>query len=180
MSKPTSVLLLLIVLAALSFHGGQSRSLTLNNIDIHEVGDENERPTEKKKEEAAVVVLTQNNFTEFVNQNKYVMVNFYAPWCYWSRRLAPEYEAAAPMVAGEAVLAKVDASTENRLSYRYKVNGYPTVIFFVGGVRKEDYYSERTRGEIAKWVQKKVEEYGPRATITTEKEVEPVLVTASA
>lgn len=87
-------------------------------------------------DEKDVVVLTQGNFSDFLEKNRYVMVEFYAPWCGHCQALAPEYAAAATELKGEAVLAKVDATEENDLGQQYDVQGFPTVLFFVDGVHK--------------------------------------------
>ncbi|KAE8688761.1 Disulfide isomerase L-2 isoform 3 [Hibiscus syriacus] len=61
-------------------------------------------------DEKDVVVLTEGDFSNLIGNNKYVMVDFYAPWCGHSQAFAPEYAAAATeLKGGGVVLAKVDA-----------------------------------------------------------------------
>lgn len=103
--------------------------------------DESEADADAYKEpevdDKDVVVLTEGNFTDFVEKNKFVMVEFYAPWCGHCQALAPEYAAAATELKGEEVfLAKVDATEEEELAQKYEVQGFPTVYFFVDGVHK--------------------------------------------
>ncbi|KAJ6900618.1 Vacuolar ATP synthase subunit G 2 family protein [Populus alba x Populus x berolinensis] len=59
--------------------------------------------------------------------------------------LAPEYTAAATMIKGEAILAKVDATLETMLAEKYNVLEFPSSYFFVDGVRMDNHYLERTR-----------------------------------
>ncbi|GAY67890.1 hypothetical protein CUMW_260000 [Citrus unshiu] len=73
------------------------------------------------------------------------MVAFYAPWCFWSKKLAPEYEAAATELKGKAVLAKVNAINEIELAKRWGIQGYPTIYFFVNGVHVDIYYHDRKK-----------------------------------
>ena len=55
--------------------------------------------------------------SDFIKSNRYVMVEFYAPWCGHCQALAPEYAEAATELKGEAVvLAKVDAMEESQLA----------------------------------------------------------------
>lgn len=93
-------------------------------------------PPQPEIDEKDVVVLTEGNFSDFLEKNRYVMVEFYAPWCGHCQALAPEYAAAATELKGEAVLAKVDATEENDLAQQYDVQGFPTVLFFVDRVHK--------------------------------------------
>ncbi|XP_037453205.1 protein disulfide isomerase-like 1-4 [Triticum dicoccoides] len=99
--------------------------------------------------EAHVVVLTAANFSSFLAVRRHVVVDFYTPWCYWSRKLAPEYAAAAAHLADKGLdvaLAKVDATQDSDLVRAHGVDGYPTVLFFVDGVpRHFPYYGERTK-----------------------------------
>ncbi|KAJ6690439.1 hypothetical protein OIU85_006680 [Salix viminalis] len=84
-------------------------SSTYKGVFYYE-GSENPGTNSRRKnpvvDEKDVVVLTEKNFSDFIATNRYVMVEFYASWCYWSRKLAPEYSAAATLLKGEAVLAK--------------------------------------------------------------------------
>ncbi|KAJ0045196.1 hypothetical protein Pint_06055 [Pistacia integerrima] len=103
-----------------------------------------------------VAALTETNFSDFMAKNKYVMVMFYAPWCYWSKKLAPEYAAAANMLKGEAALAMVDSVVDKGLARKNKIQGYPTMYLFVNGVRHNSYKLTRTRDAITTWVKRKM------------------------
>ena len=63
-----------------------------------------------------------------------------APWCGHCKSLAPQYEAAAKSLAESSSpikLAKVDATEETELATEFGVKGYPTMIFFKKGNKKE-------------------------------------------
>ncbi|RWV91277.1 hypothetical protein GW17_00046446 [Ensete ventricosum] len=63
-------------------------------------------------DETDVVVLTDGNFSDFLEKHRHMMVEFYAP----------EYAAATAALRGEdVVLAKVDATEENELAQRFEV-----------------------------------------------------------
>ncbi|KAJ6350057.1 hypothetical protein OIU78_006278 [Salix suchowensis] len=130
-------------------------SSTYKDVFYYE-GSENPGTNSRRKspvvDEKDVVVLTEKNFSDFIATNRYVMVEFYASWCYWSRKLEPEYSAAATLLKGEAVLAKVEATVEKGLARKYEIQGYPSVFLFAGGIQKDSYYGERTRDAIATWM----------------------------
>ncbi|WCJ19332.1 Protein disulfide isomerase-like 1-4 [Euphorbia peplus] len=81
-------------------------------------------------DEKDMVVLTENNFTEFISRNRYVMVNFYIPICSWSK---PEYAAAATILKFSVILAKLDCFEKTKIVGEYRIYGYPTMYLFFGG-----------------------------------------------
>ncbi|KAK9938405.1 hypothetical protein M0R45_015146 [Rubus argutus] len=94
------------------------------------------------------VSLTNHNFEKFTHQHPILVVNFYAPWCYWSNRLKPSWEKAAkimrerydPEMDGRILLAKVDCTEEGDLCRRNHIQGYPSIrIFRKGSDLREDH-----------------------------------------
>ncbi|KAJ0255372.1 Protein disulfide isomerase-like 1-3 [Hirschfeldia incana] len=135
--------------------------------------EEEEEPPLPTVDEKDVAVLTKNNFTEFVRNNSFAMVEFYAPWCGACQALAPEYAAAATELKGVAALAKIDATEEADLALEYEIQGYPTVFLFVDGEMRKTYEGERTKDEIVTWLKRKA---SPSIhNITTVEEAERVL-----
>nr|AXL95384.1 protein disulfide isomerase [Conus ermineus] len=104
----------------------------------------------------AVVVLTKENFTNIVNQEDLMLVEFYAPWCGHCKSLAPKYEKAAKALkAGPEpiILAKVDATAETELASQYGVSGYPSLKVFRKG-RAFEYKGQREQYEIVSYMNK--------------------------
>lgn len=84
---------------------------------------------------AEVVPLTDANYAENVNcEDSLWFINFYANWCPWSQRLAPEWE---QLGADEDVrqagvrIGAIDCATSMETCRRAHIQGYPTMrIFF--------------------------------------------------
>ncbi|XP_066390892.1 protein disulfide isomerase-like 5-4 isoform X1 [Miscanthus floridulus] len=104
--------------------------------------------------------LSSRNFDSFSHQYPVLVVNFYAPWCYWSNRLKPSWEKTAkimrerydPEMDGRILLGKVDCTEEVDLCRRHHIQGYPSIrVFRKGSDIKENqghhdhesYYGER-------------------------------------
>ncbi|KAK8352664.1 hypothetical protein V6Z12_A05G109000 [Gossypium hirsutum] len=124
-----------------------------------------------------VVVLTQGNFSDFIKNNKFGMVEFYAPWCGHCQSLAPEYAAAATELKGEGVLlAKVDATQEDELAEEYDVEAFPTIYFLVDG-KHTLYPAARNKDAIVTWIKKQI---GPGIyNVTTLDDAERILTSES-
>ncbi|MGH0151492.1 UNVERIFIED_CONTAM: hypothetical protein FKN15_034979 [Acipenser sinensis] len=89
-------------------------------------------------EHSDVLVLNKHNFARALRENKWLLVEFYAPWCAHCRSLEPEYAAAAAMLKNESSeikLAKVNTTAETELASEFKIQGIPALILFKHGDR---------------------------------------------
>ncbi|KAH6832790.1 PDI-like 1-1 [Perilla frutescens var. hirtella] len=107
-----------------------------------------------------VVTLDHSNFTDFVAKHKFIVVEFYAPWCGHCKKLAPEYEKAASILSTSdppVVLAKFDANEEQNkaLSSEFDVKGFPTIkILRYGGSVVQEYKGPREAEGIVTYLKK--------------------------
>ncbi|EGD81431.1 hypothetical protein PTSG_02152 [Salpingoeca rosetta] len=101
-----------------------------------------------------VLTLTSDNFDSTIEQNDFVVVEFFAPWCGHCKKLAPEYAKAATILKEDGiVLGAVDATVESDLASRFGVRGYPTLKLFKHGEATE-YKGGRTVDTIVSYVRK--------------------------
>ncbi|EGD82096.1 hypothetical protein PTSG_02776 [Salpingoeca rosetta] len=112
-----------------------------------------------KKQPSDVVVLDESNFDQIVmDENKDVLVEFYAPWCGHCKSLAPTYEKVGNDFKNEddIVIAKMDADKYRGIPSRYDVTGFPTLKWFPKSNKDgEDYSSGRSEKDFVEFINEK-------------------------
>ncbi|KAK3530698.1 hypothetical protein QTP86_032193, partial [Hemibagrus guttatus] len=116
--------------------------------------------TEEITEEKNVLVLHEKNFARALSEHKYLLVEFYAPWCRHCQALEPVYaEAAARLKNGSSPvrLAKVDAAEEKELAKEFEVSSFPTLKLFTDGRRQDatEFTGQRSVKRIIQWLQRR-------------------------
>lgn len=81
-----------------------------------------------------VMELDQKSFNELVNHGeKPVLVDFWAPWCVYCRRIAPAYEKIAQQYADRLVVAKVNIDDDPDLARQERIEVIPTLVLYHKG-----------------------------------------------
>jgi protein disulfide-isomerase A1 len=87
-------------------------------------------------QEGSVTVVVAHNYNDVVlNNDKDVLIEFYAPWCGHCKALAPKYEDLASQYAesefkDKVVIAKVDATLNDVPD---EIQGFPTIKMYPAG-----------------------------------------------
>ncbi|KAL0438106.1 UNVERIFIED_CONTAM: protein disulfide-isomerase [Sesamum latifolium] len=115
---------------------------------------------EESESNEFVVTLDHSNFTDFVVKHKFLVVEFYAPWCGHCKKLTPEYEKAASILSKNdppVFLAKFDANNElnKAIANDFEIRGYPTLkILRYGGSVVQEYKGPRDADGIVTYLKK--------------------------
>ncbi|MBQ8099487.1 MAG: thioredoxin [Bacteroidaceae bacterium] len=79
------------------------------------------------------IEFTDQNFAEYVAQDKPILVDFYAVWCGPCKKMAPTVEALAEKYEGQAIIGKLDVDDNPEVTARFGIRNIPTLLFIKNG-----------------------------------------------
>ena len=81
----------------------------------------------------STIELTTENFSETVNSDKIVLVDFWATWCGPCRQFGPIFESVSEKHP-DIVFGKVDTDAQQELAASAQISSIPTLMIFREGV----------------------------------------------
>lgn len=78
----------------------------------------------------AAINITGKQFYELSAENKPILVDFWAPWCSYCRRIAAPYDKVAEQYGDRIHVTKVNIDEEPELAAKERIEVIPTLVLY--------------------------------------------------
>ena len=102
----------------------------------------------------SMLQINQNNYRELVEQaGQPVLLEFWAPWCVYCRRIAGVVAKLPEAYAGRAAVGQINIDDDPALAQQFEVDPIPSLILVRDGKPGEKLVAPGSKAEIDAWMQ---------------------------
>jgi thioredoxin 1 len=89
---------------------------------------------------------------EILESRRPVLIEFWAPWCGYCRRLAPALDRLEKEIGDVVRIVRINVDKEPELTRQYAVNVIPSMILFRNGKGSEQLVNPPSQASITAWL----------------------------
>ena len=124
--------------------------MTTEDIELQKIKDKivSDIMTGNQDANGIVKILTSGEIQDFINNNKYAIIDFYATWCPPCKIMDPITKEVAQEYTGKVAFAKINTDQERAAAMQFQIRYVPTfylfkdgkiLTYFSGAKRKNDF-----------------------------------------
>lgn len=86
------------------------------------------------------------------DENKAVLIDFWAPWCVYCRRIAPALDKVAEQYSDKIVIGKLNIDEEQELAMKEQIEVIPTLVIYKGGQAISSIVAPESKAQIEAFI----------------------------
>ena len=100
----------------------------------------------------AAMNMNSEQFRNMMNEGKAILIDYWAPWCVYCRRIAPAYEKIAQQYGDRLVVAKINIDEEPVIAHQEKIEVIPTLVLYEGGQAIASIVAPESKAKIEEFI----------------------------
>ena len=104
----------------------------------------------------AAMNINKEQFDKAMESGKAILVDFWAPWCSYCRRIGPAYDKVAAQYAQSLEAVKVNIDEEPLLANLEHIEVIPTLVLYQGGKALGSIVAPESKAAIDAFIQEHI------------------------
>ena len=100
----------------------------------------------------AAMNINNERYQELLHGDKPLLVDFWAPWCSYCRRIGPAYDRIAQQFEEEIHVVKVNIDEEPALAEAEHIEVIPTLVLYRGGEALGSIVAPESKARIEEFI----------------------------
>ena len=100
----------------------------------------------------AAMNMNNEQFRNMMTAGKAILVDYWAPWCVYCRRIGPAYEKIAQQYGDRLVIAKINIDEEPVIAHQEKIEVIPTRVLYEGGQAIASIVAPESKAKIEEFI----------------------------
>ena len=97
--------------------------------------------------------INKEQFDQYMGEGKLLLVDYWAPWCGYCRRIGPAYDKVAAQYEGQILVGKVNIDDEPNLANRENIQVIPTLVLYRDGKALGSITAPQSKADIEKFIE---------------------------
>lgn len=106
----------------------------------------------------AAININKEQFQQLTQGDQPVLVDFWAPWCGYCRRIGPAVEKIAEEYGQKLVVAKVNIDEEAQLAQEQQIEVIPTLVLYRNGEAISSIVAPESKSMIDQFIRQALEQ----------------------
>lgn len=96
----------------------------------------------------AAMNMDTKQFEEMMQEDRFLLVDYWAPWCGYCRRIGPAYDKLAQEQGDRLTIAKINIDQEPLLAHRERIEVIPTLVLYRNGLAVDSIVAPESKARI--------------------------------